>query len=54
MVSDAAGQIALPAPSGARRRSRSRREQTVRHGKSRWPARLDLLQSASGLFLALF
>ena len=55
MVSDAAGQIALPAPHlapvavpevGA--------SKPVRHGKSRWPARLDLLQSASGLFLALF
>jgi fumarate reductase subunit C len=30
------------------------RPRIMRSQKSRWPARLDLLQSASGLFLALF
>lgn len=46
MVADASGQLALPAPPRAASAAPRR--------KSRWPARLDLLQSASGLFLALF
>ena len=47
MVADASGQLALPAP------PRAAVATAPRH-KSRWPARLDLLQSASGLLLALF
>jgi fumarate reductase subunit C len=46
MVADASGQFALSAPPLAASAAPRR--------KSRWPARLDLLQSASGLFLALF
>jgi fumarate reductase subunit C len=46
MVADASGQLALPAPPRAASAAPRR--------KSRWPARLDLLQSASGLFLGLF
>jgi fumarate reductase subunit C len=46
MVADASGQLTLPAPPRAASAAPRR--------KSRWPARLDLLQSASGLFLALF
>ncbi|MGE5769626.1 MAG: succinate dehydrogenase/fumarate reductase cytochrome b subunit, partial [Betaproteobacteria bacterium] len=46
MVADASGQFALSAPPLATSAAPRR--------KSRWPARLDLLQSASGLFLALF
>jgi fumarate reductase subunit C len=46
MVADASGQFALSAPPLAASAAARR--------KSRWPARLDLLQSASGLFLALF
>ena len=51
VVSEAAGQIALPAPHLA---PIAAPVTTARPRKSRWPARLDLLQSASGLFLALF
>lgn len=55
MVSDAAGQIALPAPHLAPVAAPDvQTGKPARLGKSRWPARLDLLQSASGLFLALF
>lgn len=43
---DASGQLVIHAPTTAPL-SQPRR-------KSRWPARLDMLQSASGLFLALF
>lgn len=45
---DASGQLSIQAPSLPQAvPARPQR-------KSRWPARLDLLQSASGLFLALF
>ncbi|MDP3539550.1 MAG: fumarate reductase cytochrome b subunit [Azonexus sp.] len=48
MTADASGQLVLPSPITVPvADSRPRR-------KSRWPARLDILQSASGLFLALF
>ena len=43
---DASGQLVIHAPTTAPLRQPRR--------KSRWPARLDMLQSASGLFLALF
>lgn len=43
---DASGQLIIHAPTTAPLRQPRR--------KSRWPARLDMLQSASGLFLALF
>jgi fumarate reductase subunit C len=46
MVADASGQFVLSPPTSAASATPRR--------KSRWPARLDLLQSASGLFLALF
>lgn len=46
LAADASGQLAIPAPAVSPLRQGRR--------KSRWPARLDLLQSASGLFLALF
>ena len=45
---DAAGQLSINAPSFGLR------ENSAQPRKSRWPARLDVLQSASGLFLALF
>ena len=47
-IADASGQLCIPAPAFADTASSQPRR------KSRWPARLDLLQSASGLFLALF
>ncbi|NUN97819.1 MAG: hypothetical protein HUU16_16775, partial [Candidatus Omnitrophica bacterium] len=40
-----------PLPEAAARQAQA---VPLRVRKSRWPARLDLLQSASGLFLALF
>ena len=43
---DASGQLVIHAPTTAPLRQPRR--------KSRWPARFDMLQSASGLFLALF
>jgi len=43
---DASGQLVIHAPAATPARQPRR--------KSRWPARLDMLQSASGLFLALF
>jgi len=44
----------LPAPGRAAAIPVSATRAGTRPRKSRWPARLDLLQSASGLFLALF
>ena len=44
---DASGQLVIHAPIPPSATTEARR-------KSRWPARLDMLQSASGLFLALF
>ena len=45
---DAAGQLSIHAPAFGQH------ESLAKPRKSRWPARLDILQSASGLFLALF
>jgi len=47
LSADASGQLVIHAP------ALPESAPTLRH-KSRWPARLDVLQSASGLFLALF
>ena len=47
LTADASGQLVIHAPVAPLPGELSRR-------KSRWPARLDVLQSASGLFLALF
>ncbi len=44
---DASGQLVIQAPISPVRSTASLR-------KSRWPARLDILQSASGFFLAIF
>ncbi len=47
---DASGQLSVKTLAGPRPTQNARQKT----GKSRWPARLDLLQSASGLFLGLF
>jgi fumarate reductase subunit C len=48
LSADASGQLSIQAPAASQAIS------APPPRKSRWPARLDLLQSASGLFLALF